>query len=415
MTDVAVPAPTNEQPLNYSELVPHSESTATAKPKTGPVRRLYWYSIVTGYAMLAPWNGVLTCIYFFQLLYMPGGYHPEYTLPMVMFLPLVVGQLFLIAYGSKFPARAKMVGGFAMLTFFFYIFLYCCKYIENLKLSFMVAIINTLMIGLFNAVSQSTGLGVCGALGCDGYYMSAAMIGNGISGVLSNLLQFACLALVGNRDEDLFHVTSLFFMVTGILMIICTYVSYLLAEDPLTASIVKSTKQESLKETLKMAWPVFKGQGKNVFMVFVFTFIVFPGVTLANPLQFVSKQWAVPIMIFLFNIFDTIGRYSPSYIPLASPKGTTWYCFARILCSISLCLIGYGTFNRFFVNDIWIVINLIVFAFTNGSGGTLAMMYGPQDFADKDKENASKMMSFFLTFGIFFGSFLAQTVFANLF
>ncbi len=401
-----------EQSLNYSKLVPH---TPSLEPEDKPVGRIYWYSIVAGYAVLAPWNGVLTCMYYFQTLYEPS-YRPQFSLPMVLYFPMVAVQILLIAFGSKFPLRAKMVGGFAMLTFFFYIFLFCCKYISNVDTSFLVAVINTLMIGVFNAVSQSTCMGVCGALGCKGKYTGAAMLGNGICGVSCNLLGFACLAIVGNTVEDLYHQTVLFFMVTALLMIASTYVTYRLVEDPITIEATEDSQtQTSITEIFKLAWPVFKGQGKNVFMIFVFTFVVFPGVIIAKPLRFLSAEWSTPMVLLIFNVFDTIGRYSPSYIALASPKGTKWFCLARVLCSISICLIGYGTFSGFFVNDIWIVINIVVFAFTNGAGSTLAMMYGPEEFPDKDKENAGKMMALFLTFGIFFGSLLAQVVFAQLF
>ena len=394
--------------LNYSTKEPVVE--------TEPVnKKIYWYSVIAGFAVLAPWNAVLTCLYFFETLYEPD-YDPQFTLPMIIFFPLTSCQILLLAFGKNLPMRAKVVGSLAMLTFFFYMFLFLCKYIENKATSFYIAVITCLLIGGFNAVSQSSITGLCGALGGNGLYMNGIMLGNGVSGVLSSLLQFICMAVFGTEEEDLFHSTTAFFIVTALLMIFSTYISYRLLEDPLTQEVLKRAPAEkTLKEIFSQAWPVFKGQGKNVFLVFVFTFIVFPGVYIAKPLSFLSVQWSIPFMIFLFNLFDTIGRYTPSFIRIVSPKGTTWLCILRGLSSLSICLIGYGTFNGFFVSDWWIILNFIIFAFTNGAASTYAMMYGTEEFPNEQKENAGRMMAFFLTFGIFTGSLLAQLVFEELF
>jgi len=379
-------------------------------------KKMYWCSLVMGIATLEPWNGILTCMYYFQTLYEPAGYKPQFTLPMIIFFPLVSFQIVLIALGKHFPMKAKLVGGLGMLTFLFFIFLLFAKGIANLDMSFYVAILIVLLLGTFNAVAQGTAGGLCGAMGGNGQYMGACMIGNGVSGVMSNLLQFACLLIIGNQDSDLFKVTMLFFIIIAFVMMGSTYVGYLMVEDPFTQEILsKPVPDKSLKDIFRLAWPVFKGQGKNVFLTFTLTFCVFPGVFLASPLKCFSSAWSIPMMIFGFNVFDTIGRYSPSILMLASPKGTFWLNLARALCSISICTIGYKMFDGALVADWWIIVNIVLFSFSNGAGSTLAMIYGTADFEEKDKEDAGKMMVFFLTGGIFFGSLLAQLIFANLF
>ena len=65
---------------------------------------------------------------------------------------------------------------------------------------------------------------------------------------------------------------------------------------------------------------MFLSQGKSVFLVFVLTFMVFPGVVISEPLQFVSAEWGVPLLIFFFNVFDTLGRTAPSFTKAISPK-----------------------------------------------------------------------------------------------
>ena len=56
---------------------------------------------------------------------------------------------------------------------------------------------------------------------------------------------------------------------------------------------------------------------------------------------------------------------------------------------------------------------MILFAYTNGSGSTLSMVFGGQGFPPEDQDTVGKMMALYLTGGIFFGSFLAQFVVSN--
>ncbi len=79
---------------------------------------------------------------------MNTGYKPEFTLPMVMFLPLLGGQVFLIAWGRKLSLRLRIVGSFASLTILCIVLLLVCEYIHNNLVSFIVALIVVLFIGI---------------------------------------------------------------------------------------------------------------------------------------------------------------------------------------------------------------------------------------------------------------------------
>lgn len=378
--------------------------------------KLYLYSLVMGYAVLEPWNVITSCMYYFEVLYRPAGYKPQFTLPMINFLPLVGCQLLVIGCGGKVSQRVKIVLTLALLSFSSFVLVLFCRLVRNLMLNFAIAVGLTLVIGTFNGVVQSASGGLLGAMGCEGRYVGASMVGNGVSGVLSNLLELFCLGIIGHKEQDLFKSTMLFFIIVAFTMLGSIYVSYALIEDPYVRGVIRKTPHDkSLRETFKLVWPVFKGQGKNAFAIYVMTFIVFPGVLIAKHLTFLPKEWSVPMMMLIFNVFDTIGRFLPNWFVVLSSKGTTWLVFLRIISIVSICLIGYGTFNDFFVRDWWIVVNIIIFAFTNGLATTLAMMYGVNEADENDKENVGELMIFFMTGGMFAGSVVAQAVFANLF
>jgi hypothetical protein len=69
-----------------------------------------------------------------------------------------------------------------------------------------------------------------------------------------------------------------------------------------------------MKKSLTVAWLFLV----TLTMVFVITFVVFPGVSLQTDLFFLKKlidddgvrgAWNALIFIFLFNILDTFGRW----------------------------------------------------------------------------------------------------------
>ena len=121
------------------------------------------------------------------------------------------------------------------------------------------------------------------------------------------------------------------------------------------------------------------------------------------------------MITFIFNLFDTIGRFIPNWITILSSRGTTYLCMLRAISIISICLIGYGVFNEFFVHDWWIIINLIIFAITNGLGTSLSMMHGVNEADENAKDDVGELMIFYMTSGICIGALLAQIIFANLF
>lgn len=392
-----------------------NEEQESVKPSTSTSIKLYACSIILGYAVLEVWNTIITCMYYFQELYKPYNRDPEFTFPLANFFPLLIFQVFMIAYGNRISMKISIVLSIALLSIGMISFFLCCEYIGNMTANFAIAIIFVLILGALGSIAQSAIGGLLGAMGCEGKYIGAYTIGNGISGIFANLMQLLCLLIFGDDDKDLGKSTTLFFAIITLTMLGCTFAGFLTIRDPLAVKIAAEIpKNRSLGSIFKLAWPVFKGQGKNVFMNYVITFMVFPGVMIANTLEFLSKQWSIPVMMLIFNVFDTIGRSLPNKFNVLSSRGTTILTISRILPLIFSCFIGYGVFNGVFVNDWCIIIDFIWVSFTNGLCTTLSIMHGINE-EKENKDYASKLLIFFLTVGIFTGSVFAQALFANLF
>jgi hypothetical protein len=69
----------------------------------------------------------------------------------------------------------------------------------------------------------------------------------------------------------------------------------------------------------EMGWHAF-----NVFFTFVVTFLAFPSIMISAKFNWEDdKKWSPIVQLFLFNLFDTIGRYLPALKKIFSPK-TVW-------------------------------------------------------------------------------------------
>lgn len=138
--------------------------------------------------------------------------------------------------------------------------------------------------------------------------------------------------------------------------------------DSFTSAALSSAAADvSVFTVLRKVWPM----ATAVFFVFFVTFLVFPSVAPAGihykgtvSSWHVSDDWWIPIMLLVFNIFDTVGRSLT----------------ARVVCCRGYVLTG-ATLLRFLVvpiflgcarnwapgfNDAVAIITMAIFAVTNG-------------------------------------------------
>lgn len=114
------------------------------------------------------------------------------------------------------------------------------------------------------------------------------------------------------------------------------------------------------------------------------------------------------IMIFTFNVFDTIGRYAGGAYQLFTPRTVIILTVLRLVFIFTFIGIGKEWGPAFLFSSDWFkIVNMMVFALTNGYNSTLLMIYGPSIVRDEHKERAGMTMSFHLVGGIFAGSLIA--------
>ncbi len=120
--------------------------------------------------------------------------------------------------------------------------------------------------------------------------------------------------------------------------------------------------------------------------------------------------------LFIFNVFDTIGRIIPNFYML-SIKSVEQIILYRIVFFILFGLlysfITYDYLSKNIVSILSITVN-ICFALSNGYLTSVLFSYGPSLVKDKYKGQAGSAVCLFLISGMFTGSLFSMFVTLNL-
>lgn len=145
---------------------------------------------------------------------------------------------------------------------------------------------------------------------------------------------------------------------------------------------------------------------------FIVTFVVFPGVTFDTNLTFLStlsneEGWYIVILNTLFSIFDTVGRKMGGYKTFdLNANGIILMTFLRILFIATSYLAAFEI--SFFYTDWFIILNMCLFALTNGYVATLCAVKAPQTVESQEaKSQVGAFIGTTITLGILLGSIIA--------
>ena len=146
-----------------------------------------------------------------------------------------------------------------------------------------------------------------------------------------------------------------------------------------------------------------------VVYLYIVTFALYPNASINQKVFEWSPPYSINTVIFVYNIFDTLGRVLVGKIT-PSKKLNTIVILGRSFLLFTVvfnyyCQDGLGWDPT--LTTILLFINMAIFASTNGIGTTLCFALAPNEVEDKYKGQAGISISFFLIIGIFLGSLIA--------
>eukprot|EP01029_Cantina_marsupialis_P015348 TRINITY_DN3367_c0_g1_i1.p1 TRINITY_DN3367_c0_g1~~TRINITY_DN3367_c0_g1_i1.p1 ORF type:complete len:466 (-),score=95.59 TRINITY_DN3367_c0_g1_i1:234-1631(-) len=432
--------------------------------------KVYYIMIILGAAILLPWNAVLNCDDFFTDKWPKSDYpdimfwvSPTYIAPQLPILFLMV------KYGARMSFNWRITYPMLLMTVTIALLPICAALLPT-GISFFTTLGCCFFIGVFTAIIQSSVFGIGGIFPF--IYMQGIMMGNGFAGVAMGLLKMGVKLIMDDVVKNHGHggklVGAFIFLAIGCGFLIFSVVSFkvlqkipffqyyiivssnddgdesLLANDIENAVSIQDLdlldKNQLMVEYKRRAYvarheaeesnmvsdddtlptmQVFAkviGPAMCVWLVFAGTFAGFPGEVLSidhhgDPkfLDWMGGDWWAIWLVMIFNLMDTIGRTMPSKILFFNDK-TMWI---GAIARCALVYLFYLCVETSHFNDLWPIIFMILFSFSNGYTSTCAMMFGPAKVTDANKEKAGFLMSLLLQGGIFCGSVFSLVVFQN--
>jgi len=144
--------------------------------------------------------------------------------------------------------------------------------------------------------------------------------------------------------------------------------------------------------------------------IYIITFAVFPAISLKPDTIFnLDSSWTNNILVAIYNLFDILGRYLINFTK-PTKKKIYFNVLSRTIFLITspLCWI---LFVRDSINSniiyLFIVINMSLLGFTNGTSTALCYAIAPLLVSDELKGVAGSNVSFYNIFGIFLGTICA--------
>ncbi|CAE7361445.1 ENT3 [Symbiodinium sp. CCMP2456] len=401
--------------------------------------------VILGILTLAAWNFYLTAVGFFELWF--PGHQWAFVASMTYQAMNVVGTTTMVKVGQKIPFKPAYVMALVLQLLMILAMPMLAFWspeeanddvVTPSTWGFAAALACCAVLGLAESCFTSLICGLAGSTG-DPKLMGAIMTGQGIVGVVPPILMLSLKFLSGDPMKWKYEVVFCFFGTCAALQALGVFlVRYVptfhqenrhadatMVEVVSIGSFNTSEPADPARQLIsgeRSFGPILKDvmpQLVNVTMIFVVTFVVFPGVAASWSPQlefFVSKgalgkDWYTTLVVGIFQIFDVVGRSTPKVLEKigVSPKRLGIPVWLRLAFIPAFMLLQRRP-NSIAApwQDLLAFAVMALFALTNGWCSTLAMIYGPQQVTHPaEQHRAGVIMELGLILGIFAGSVLA--------
>ena len=404
--------------------------------------------IIFGVGSLLAWNAILSDISFFMNY--QGKYDPSTWFSFCNFFLNIIFQFIMIWKKQFLSYKLQLIIGLiASIVSLVILPVVVILFEKNSLTGFIVTAGLVLIQGLVNALCTS------GFFGLTSFFPREMIIslstGQGISGILLNIIGYIVLLSVntGDNDKDAKLGAIIYFSISGFILLLTLLILFLgyktdyfryylgktkefeqikdnkiekeIANEPITTpSLASENKEENLVEIKE---PEIKKEEeitfKQLFLklyeidllscyIYVITFTLFPAVSISQRL-FKTGKYRQLTIITIYNIGDTIGRSI-----ISGCKFTKNLAYI-IICGRSI-LVATFILNFYFdmkmgldpiASSILLLLNVIALAVTNGIGTTVCLGLAPTMVPGPMKGRAGSSIGFFNILGIFLGSCIA--------
>jgi len=163
-------------------------------------------------------------------------------------------------------------------------------------------------------------------------------------------------------------------------------------------------------DSVKSIWGVLKEiklMTGLMLLIYIQTFMMFPGTTLKKQVSFLDETWNSVLLIATYNLFDTVGKIFTVFRSGFNQYSVTVLVIGRFFLFIPFILMA-STDNIQVIDQDWFTFfNVGLFALTNGYATSCCFILGPESVKGEKKEIAGFILTLALQIGIMLGTFLA--------
>lgn len=406
---------------------------------------------------MLPWNAVLTALDFFIVSF--PDYNPAFVFGLTLNAPNFTFNFVNIMFAKHISQTLRIITSLIVIFACTWAMPFVAEYLDG-STSWILILLVIVVMGIASSFSQGGLFGYASIFPQE--YTGAVMLGNGISGLSMNALRMITLAIFppdeeGHTSNKDFIGSMIYFAIASLIVICCIigffYVNttpfaryyltkagskvndrtksagsignagllannIILQDDLVNETAVNSQNTFVQESSILDVYRKIGFMAIQVFVCFTITFVVFPGTTLSTSFDFLGDNeanknkrgaWFAVLMVTFFNIFDTIGRFLPSKLQLFTPNNVFILTVSRLIF-IPLCVLIQlsSSPHGIFKSDWFRIVNMAIFAITNGYNSTLLMMFGPSMVESHELERTGIIMGTHLVGGIFFGSIIAS-------
>ncbi len=405
--------------------------------------------IIFGVGSLLAWNAILSDISFFMNY--QGEYDPSTSFSFCNFVLNIIFQLIMIWKKQLLSYKVQLIFGLiASIISLVILPIVVISFEKNSLTGFILSAGIVLIQGLVNAFCSS------GFFGLASFFPREMIIslstGQGISGILMNIIGYIVLMAVntGNEDDDAKLGAIIFFSISGLILLIALitlliafkteYFRFYLGNtkefenklqkieneienQAITTTSTASQNNEELLVKEKQPEEEKKEKKEITFLeifkrlyeidllscfIYIITFALFPAVSISQRLFKTGKYRQITI-ITIYNVGDTIGRSIMSAITFTKNLAYIIICGRSILV-LALILNFYFDMKLGMdptLSSILLIVYVTILAITNGMGTTICLGLAPSMVPDTMKGRAGSSVSFFNILGIFLGTIVA--------
>ncbi|VVB06750.1 unnamed protein product [Arabis nemorensis] len=381
---------------------------------------------ILGVGSLVAWNAMLTITdYYYQVF---PKYHPSRVLTLVYQLVANVLISTLAYKEAKLKTRFRNILGYSLYTgaTFCLIILDLASHGRGSVVAYVVLCLIVALFGVADAFIQG---GMVGDLSfmCP-EFIQAFMGGLGIAGALTSGLRLITKAIFDKSPDGLRKGALLFIGISTLIQLACLilYV-FVFGKLPIvkyyrskagkegaksvTADLAAAGLQEQAEQIQQMdeskIQKLTKKQllrqnidhGINLFMIYVVTLSIFPGFLYEDTGEHRLGDWYAPVLIAMYNVWDSISRFIPSIKRLAmeSRKWITICVVARfLLIPAFYCTAKYA-------DQGWMIFLTSFLGLTNGYLTVCIFSTAPKGYNGPESNALGNLLCVFLLAGIFAG------------